>query len=196
MFHRVLSPYTATNPATSNRASENRVAIPSQPFAWEALWIRVKIEDDAIFKSLRSLSNDNLRARVNNAFQSDPKSSAYTHQRSKTFCQAKTSNSILGSGGGWDLGIMLRHGKIAGRPGSKHLFGCSSRRGDSLGPGFYNNGEGYTGGKLNPISACGTCLLWWGEIQIYLVDACSRRDRGIWADAVARNRLDLLTRYG
>lgn len=47
--------------ATSNPASENPVPIPSQPFSWEALQIRVKIEDNAVFKSLRSFSNKDLQ---------------------------------------------------------------------------------------------------------------------------------------
>ena len=40
--------------------------------ALEALRVRVRIEDEAIFKSLRSLSIEGLPARVNDTLQSDP----------------------------------------------------------------------------------------------------------------------------
>lgn len=70
MFHRVMPQYASTAPPTSN--STNKTPIPSQRLAPEALRFRVRVEDNAISKSLRSLSNEELRARVNNALQSDP----------------------------------------------------------------------------------------------------------------------------
>ena len=65
-----MSQYTTANTPLSSSAA--KPAAPNLLTAPEALRIRVKIEDKEISKSLRSLTNVDLRARVNDALQSNP----------------------------------------------------------------------------------------------------------------------------